>query len=154
MADKKHILVLCHTILHNAFRSDQFKREVPTGVDGVRQWLVAKFIADIIIELGSTGDEFACTSEKAFNEFTRKLGKNSSGTYVEALKSVIYRVPTESINKLDVNEGVIVIADTLCNLGNYAPFIVTDMRPKKIEVALDYYRKGTGVESPTLPFLI
>jgi len=153
-------LVLSHTVFHTAFRADKF-REVSQR-DVLKQFLRARFISDFIIEIGSESPEGECygvTSQRIFSEFCTKLEEEGTSLgkadYFQILKSFIYCVPNESINKLGVNEGIIVIADILSNRGNYDPIIITDMKkPKMNSTATEYYKKYTGQDDPKIPFLI
>lgn len=153
-------LVLSHTVFHSAFRADKFKDIGQMNV--FKQFLRARFISDLIIEIGSESPEGECcgvTSQRIFSEFSTKL--EAEGTflgkdeYFQILKSFIYCVPDKSINKLDINEGIIVIADTLSNRGNYEPIIITDMKKTKMNsIATEHYKKCTGQDEPKMPFLI
>lgn len=153
-------LVLSHTVFHNAFRADKFRNV--SQMNALKQFLRARFISDFIIEMGSESPEGECcgvTSQRIFSEFSTKL--EAEGTflgkdaYFQILKSFIFCVPDESINKLDVNEGIIVIADALSNRGNYEPIIITDMKKTKMKsTATEYYKKYTGQDEPKMPFQI
>ncbi len=144
---------------HQTFRSSEF--EDSSNAEGFKKWLHSRFIFDFIIERASEpliGQNFACTSEKVFNDIYTKLGDRvyaqGLANYLKAMKSVIYSVDNIRINELDIDEGIIVIADTLSNVGNYMPFIITDMKAKKEKKALGYYQKYTGKDKPKIPFKI
>ncbi len=155
---KTPILVLCHTIFHQSLRSSEF-RDSKGNIGEVKKWLYSRFIFDFIIEIASEftqGQYFACTSEKVFNDIRAKLGEKIQeqqvANYLEAMESVIFCVNNKKINELDIDKGIIVIADTLSNVGNYKPYIITDMKNKKYDKALAYYQKYTGEDEPKIPF--
>lgn len=152
-------LVICHTIFHDALRSDMFG-EGPV-MEGMKKKLRAQFITDVIIELGSEtpeGDYPACATGRAFNELKNKLEEEgrAAGTfrYVELLKSVILPVTDERIMSLSSKEGTICVADTLYNRGNYNPILITDMKEGAITEAKKFYSEGLEVEDPDIPFII
>lgn len=151
---KTPVLVLCHTIFHDAFRASAFGK---VDAELLKRHLQSKFIADFIIELGSeTAKPVTFTSKKVFDEFYAHLEKECKRpevyAYLELIKKLVYCVPTESINKLDINEGIIVIADILRNSEGYEPFLITDMKDKKVGIAKEYYKKYTKKADPKIPF--
>ncbi|MBU4255814.1 MAG: hypothetical protein KKB04_00995 [Candidatus Thermoplasmatota archaeon] len=155
---KQSVLVLCHTIFHNAFRTEKY-REINT--QKFKKWLQSKFIADFIIEIGSElseGNYFAFTSEKIFKEFSEQLEKECTHPevyeHLNILRKLIFCVPNESVNKLEVNGGIIVIADVLSNRNDYEPVLITDMKDKKVEFAKEYYKKSITHEDFKIPFSI
>lgn len=155
---KTPVLVLCHTIFHDAFRTSAFGR---VDAKTFKKLLQSKFIADFVIELGSeTAEPVTFTSKRAFDEFYALLEKECKQpevyVYLELIKKLVYCVPTDSINKLDINEGIIVIADILSNSEGREPSIITDMKDKKVEIAKEYYKKYTGKRKtePKIPFSI
>lgn len=153
---KTPVLVLCHTIFHDAFRASAFGK-IDAGL--LKRHLQSKFIADFIIELGSeTAKPVTFTSKKVFDEFYARLEKECKRpevyAYLELIKKLVYCVPTESINKLGIDEGIIVVADILRNSEGYEPFLITDMKDKKVGMAKEYYKKYTGKAEPKIPFSI
>jgi len=136
------ILVLCHSFLHDAFRLKQ-----PVNARKFKNWLHSRFVANFIIERQSelpTGSAIAVTSKKVFDEFAVKFqGEKPSDRLKETvniLRNSIYIIDRNTINKLSLDEGVLVICDTLFSHSNYAPVLVSDI-PKKRVKAEAFYRK-------------
>ncbi len=156
--DKQSVLVLCHTILYTAFRTGKFGEITGTHI---KRWAQSRFIADFIIEMGSERSEgfyFAFTSKNIFNGFSGQLEYERTNPqireYLDILGTLIFCVPSEPINKLKENEGIIVIADALCNRSDYEPLIITDMKDSMTKTAEVYYKKNTTQDVVNIPFSI
>ncbi len=127
----------------------------------VKKWAQSRFIADFIIEMGSErseGSYFVITSEKIFNEFSEQLKSEYTSPetyeYLDILKTLIFRVQSESVNKLEENEGIIVIADAIYNRSDYEPLIITDMKDGMMKTAKELYKKSTTQDDVKIPFSI
>lgn len=158
-SSKGPMYVLCHTVFHNAFRSGQFKDS--DGIEPFLAWLRARFISDFIIETDSElheRDYCAITSKKIFDELESKIEADGYSPKEQdslaILKNSILCVDDERINELGNEEGIIIIADTLSNRGNYETIVISEMKDKNYQRALDFYKEQLGEDNPTIPFMI
>jgi hypothetical protein len=136
------ILVLCHSFFHDAFRPQK-----PVSTTTFRTWLSSRFVANVIIERQARipeGSPFAVTSKQVFDSFASKFhGEKPSvkqKEMVDILRNSILVLDRPSISNLSVDESVLVICDTLYSRSNYAPILISTI-PKKMEKALEFYRK-------------
>ena len=157
--NKETKIVLCHTILHNSFRSDTYDEK--GNLEGFKKFLRSRFITDFIITIGCeapANNPPTFTTEKIFNEFTGKIRATKHHASLEDhltyLRSVVHCVTNEKINEMEDTEGTVVIADALSSKGNYEPIIITDMKEGKMEFAKQYYQEHTGEAEPKIPFTI
>ena len=56
------------------------------------------------------------------------------------MRNSIYVIDGASVNKLSLDDSVLVICDTLYSRSNYSPILVSNI-PKKREKAEDFYHK-------------
>jgi hypothetical protein len=144
------ILVLCHSFFHNAFRVHR-----PVDAAKFKIWSSSRFVANFIIEKQAElpeGSSFAVTSKQVFDSFALKFhGEKPSVKQretVDILRNSIYVLDHPSVNKLSIDDSVLVICDTLYSRSNYAPILVTNI-PKKIEKAEKFYhKKDSAAEIP------
>ena len=145
-SEREPILVLCHSILHNAFRGyPNFK------IETVSSFFSARAILNFIIERQAElpeGQFIAVTSKKVFNSFLEafQLESKSGERYemVELLRSIIFIVPDDVINELNIDETVIALADILYTRSKYKPVIlVTDISSKR-EMVEKFYIDSLG----------
>lgn len=136
---KKPILALCHTLLHDAFFYH--------GGD-ISNWKDAQFLLNFLIVQKADLSEsqyLAITTRKIMDEFKRKFENEvtapRSYQMLSVLEDCIKVNAKEDIEKLNDDEGVIAIADTLYNHGAYLPIIVSSMAPKKRQIAQEFYKK-------------
>jgi hypothetical protein len=136
------ILVLCHSFFHDAFRIQK-----PINLTKFKIWMASRFVANLIIEKQAElpeGSSFAVTSKQVFADFASKFhGDNPSDKQKETvaiLHNSIYVIDRPSVERLSIDDSVLVITDTLYSRSNYAPILVSNI-PKKIEKAEEFYRK-------------
>lgn len=136
------ILVLCHSFFHNAFRIQR-----PVDAIKYKVWESSRFIANLIIERQAElpkGFPFATTSKQVFDDFKAKFqGDRPSAKLIETveiLRNSIDVIDRPSINKLSIDDSVLVICDTLYSLSSYKPILISNI-PKKVEIAENFYRK-------------
>lgn len=144
------ILVLDHSFFHHAFRLLR-----PVDSAKINAWASSRFVANLIIERQTElpkGISFATTSIKAFDSFATKfLGEKPSPKLrqtVAAFRDSITVIDRPSVNKLSLDDGVLVICDTLYSTSNHAPILVSNI-PKKIEMAEAFYHaKDSAAKIP------
>ncbi len=107
----------------------------------------AQFVANLIIERQAELPEtapFAFTSNQAFESFALKFqGDRPSPKQketVDILHNSVFVVDTPVINKLSLDDSVLVICDILYSHQNGLVILVSDI-PKKRDKATEFYRK-------------
>lgn len=135
------IIVLCHSVLHEAFRSLEFTEKV------YRFWKSSVFVTSLIVERQAElpeGCQFATTSKQAFDNFASKfLGEEPSQKQketVDIFRNSLEIIDRPAITKLSLDDSVFVICDTLYNRSSYAPILISNV-PSKEEKAEEFYRK-------------
>jgi hypothetical protein len=134
------VLVLCHSVFHDAFRL----RALSTKTVGA--WKSSRFIANFIILQKAEKPDciFAITSKQALAHFAvRFLGEKPSQKQKEivlALGSSLIIVDNASIQKLDVDDSVIVLCDIWYSFSNFVPILVSNI-PKKVEMSEEFYHQ-------------
>ena len=90
---KTPVLVLCHTIFHNAFRTSTYGG---MNAEKFNKWLRAKFLADFVVELGSEATKehsFTYTSKRVFEEFYASIEKECREpevfVYLDLIKKLV-----------------------------------------------------------------
>jgi hypothetical protein len=139
--DTEPILVLCHTFFHNAFRNFG-----GFTMDDFDIWKSTTFLARFIIERQSELPErqyIASTSQNVFDDFKEKFELDEPTgrrwEMVEILKNMIFICDNPSINKLEINDGIITMADVLYSRSKYSPVILVTTMPKKLDIAKEFY---------------
>lgn len=136
------ILVLCHSFFHGAFSVER-----PVDATLFKTWLSSRFVANFIIEKQAElpeGSSFAITSEQAFASFALKFHGDKPSykqkEVVDILRNSIHVISGPAIDKLSIDDSVLVICDTLYSRSNYTPILVSNI-PKKREKAEEFYHK-------------
>jgi hypothetical protein len=136
------VLVLCHSFFHTAFTPQR-----PIDKSIYQSWKSSYFVTNLIIERQAElpeNSQFATTSKQAFDSFALKfIGRHPSDKQRKAvtlLRNSLYIVVHPSISKLTLDDGVLVICDTLYNRSKYKPVLVSNI-PKKLELAEEFYHK-------------
>ncbi len=143
MPDRDPALVICHTILHNVFRSHMFRKD--STMEGFKRWIRSKFISDFLYSSGIDGKCFAYTTPKAFKEFEDKMVEEGNNhPYIKFVKNFILEIKIPSTDHIPIDEGVVVIAEILSGQNNFDTYIVTSMKEGKETVAVDYYGEGNS----------
>ena len=82
--------------------------------------------------------------QKALDSFYQKfIGSKPSDKQkkgVTLLRNSLYVIDNSAISNLSLDDGVLVICDTLYNRSKYKPVLVSDI-PKKVEIAEEFYHK-------------
>ncbi len=159
---RKSILVLHHTFFHDAFR--YYPNYSMENYEGLKH---TRFIARYIIEVGSEIPESeyqAITSKRVLDEFGEKF-KSSLKTagaikFLEIMSGLIFYVNDVAINSLNLDEGVIAIADKLFSTSpvEYEPVLIVNPSAKNnlVKKVLKFYQATLGKKftDKNIPFLI
>jgi len=144
------ILVLCHSFFHDAFRVQR-----PVDAMKFKIWSSSRFVANFIIEKQAELPEsssFAVTSKQVFDHFAIKFHgdkpSNKQRETVEILRNSIYVVDGPSINKLSIDESILVICDTLYSRSNYEPILVSNIPKKRVKAEAFYHKKSPEAKIP------
>jgi hypothetical protein len=136
-------LVLCHSVLHDAFRVHK-----PVDAEKFKSWMASRFVVNFIIEMQAglpEGVMFAFTSKQVFEDFTAKFeGDKPSPKLTESvgiLHNSIYVVDSPVASMLSIDDGVFFICDVLYSRSNYSPTLISNI-PSKKEKAEAFYRKN------------
>jgi len=144
------ILVLCHSFFHDAFRVQR-----PIDSMKFKIWRSSRFVANFIIEKQAELPEsssFAVTSKQVFDDFALKFHgdkpSNKQRETVKILRNSIYVVDGPSINKLSIDESILVICDTLYSRSNYGPILVSNIPKKRVKAEAFYHKKDPEAKIP------
>ena len=158
MSQKEIVLVLHRTYFHDTFR------DYPDfSMERYAQLKSCRFIARFIIEK-KTDDltsESAITSQSIYDDFLVKFrgSAKTSGAekFLEILDKLICKVESPQINKLDFDEGILTIADTIYSTSSeYEPLLVVSnsAKTKFISQATVFYKATLGEKFTSIPFRI
>ncbi len=156
--EKEIVLVLHHTYLHDTFRAYP---EFP--MEKIDQLKACRFILRYIIEK-KTDDltrDTAITSDKAYSDFLVKFKDSvkTAGAYkfLKILDKLIFKVASDQINSLNVEEGVMTISDKIFSTSSeYEPILVIspEAKAKFIEQTKAFYTATLKEKFTAVPFRI
>ncbi len=139
-AEREIVLVLCHSVFHDAFRLRALTAK------SVNAWKSSRFIANFIILRKAEQPDciFAITSKEALAHFAIKfLGEKPSPKQKEvivALGNALIIVDNASIHGLNEDDSILVLCDTWYSASNFSPILVSNI-PKKVEMAKEFYHE-------------
>lgn len=149
------VLVLCHTIFHDAFRWQK-----DTDPKKVETWMRTRFVMNFIIEKKAESPklDIAVTSKPAFDNFAEKVLEEGlpkdEYELIGVLKNSLLVVDETEVTDLGKDESVIAICDTLYSRSKYRPLLVTNASGKKEYAESFYEDSGIDLEEEGIPFRI
>ena len=155
---KEIVLVLHHTYLHDAFR------DYPNfTMDRYEQLKYCRFIVNFIIEkkTDNPSGEVAITFKKSYDSFYDIFNKSAKtgGAYrfIRILEKLILIINAENIDKLDMDDGTIAIADKIYSTdANYEPILIisNSARDAFVKKAEAFYKATLKERFTNIPFRI
>jgi hypothetical protein len=152
---QKTIFVLCHSVLHKAFRPIVRGELTQQNFNSCES---SKFVINTIIEQQaelSENDYFAVTSGKVWESFKEKFledkpSKKRAQEVLDIFKNSIKVAGDKHLKTASLDDSVFIICDILYNLNNYTPILISNI-PSKLNKAEKFYNKKS---SNTIPFKI
>ena len=157
MSNQKEVLL----VLHHTFFHDTFRSYPKFTLDRFKEITDCRFLMRFIIEKKTDNPslDVAICSTAGYNNFFEKFNLNdkTAGAYklVKILDKLILILNTENLSKLDLDEGVITIADKIYSTSSeYEPILVINKsaRDNFVEKAEKFYRVTLKKRFTVIPF--